>query len=102
MPPQKEDQCKTHKVIPNFLSFDNVWKLCLLGFMIASLYLQNNFLSKSEFLETEGKVRKLEVLISHLELKAKVDEQQTRALESLEIRLRNIEQQTAILNSKIP
>jgi hypothetical protein len=97
----KEPYDKINRQPNNLLSFDNIWKLSLLAFMIASLYLQNNFLSKSEFIATEDKVRKLEMLISQLELKSKIDEQQTKTLESIETRLRIIEQQTAILNTRI-
>ena len=28
--------------LSDFLSFDNIWKLAILAFMVASLYLQNN------------------------------------------------------------
>ena len=34
--------------LSDFLSFDNVWKLAILAFMVASLYLQNNFITRSE------------------------------------------------------
>ena len=39
--------------LADFLSFDNIWKLAILAFMVASLYLQNNFITKAEFNKTE-------------------------------------------------
>lgn len=97
----KESSDRNLKPQVGLFSFDNVWKLSLLAFMVASLYLQNNFLSRSEFMVTEDKVRKLEMLISQLELKSRVDEQQTRTLETIESRLRVIEQQAAVLSNRI-
>lgn len=97
------------KVVPNnpkpiqfsdFLSFDNIWKLAILAFMVASLYLQNNFITKSEYTQTEERVRKIELILGQLEIKNQIDSTQNKTLELVEIRLRQIEQLVAILDSK--
>jgi hypothetical protein len=86
--------------LSDFLSFDNIWKLAILAFMVASLYLQNNFITKSEFIKTEEKVQKIELVLGQLEVKNQIDLSQNKALELIELRLRQIEQLVAILNSK--
>lgn len=97
------------KIIPNnpksvhfsdFLSFDNIWKLAILAFMVASLYLQNNFITKSEYAKTSEKVQKIELILGQLEVKNQIDLSQTKSLELIELRLRQIEQIVAILNSR--
>jgi hypothetical protein len=84
----------------DFLSFDNIWKLAILAFMVASLYLQNNFITKSEYQKTEDKVQKIELILGQLEIKNQVDLSQNKTLELIELRLRQIEQMVAILNSR--
>jgi hypothetical protein len=86
--------------LSDFLSFDNIWKLAILAFMVASLYLQNNFITKSEFIKTEEKVQKIELVLGQLEVKNQIDISQNKALELIELRLRQIEQLVAILNAK--
>jgi hypothetical protein len=86
--------------LSDFLSFDNIWKLAILAFMVASLYLQNNFITKSEYQKTEEKVQKIELVLGQLEVKNQVDLSQNKALELIELRLRQIEQLVAILDSK--
>jgi len=86
--------------LSDFLSFDNIWKLAILAFMVASLYLQNNFITKSEFIKTEEKVQKIELVLGQLEVKNQIDLSQNKALELIELRLRQIEQLVAILDSK--
>ena len=86
--------------LSDFLSFDNIWKLAILAFMVASLYLQNNFITKSEFIKTEEKVQKIELVLGQLEIKNQVDLSQNKALELIELRLRQIEQMVAIIDSK--
>ncbi len=88
------------EIFKQLFSFDSIWKLSLLAFMVASLYLQNNFISKKEFLDQADKVYEIEKIIGQLELKSRVDEQQTKTLELIETRLRQIEQQTAILMNR--
>lgn len=97
------------KIVPNnpkpvqlsdFLSFDNIWKLAILAFMIASLYLQNNFITKSEYQKTSDKVQRIELILGQLEIKNQVDLSQTKTLELIEIRLRQLEQMVAILDSR--
>jgi hypothetical protein len=100
MAPQPQNTCSKHLKINGFFSFDNIWKISLFCFMVASLYLQNNFLSKADFIKTQDRVRQIEVLIGQLEIKARVDEQQTKTLESIESRLRQIERDTAVLMSR--
>jgi hypothetical protein len=87
-------------IFQGLFSFDTIWKLALLAFMVASLYLQNNFISKQEFALQSGRVHEIEKIIGQLEIKAKVDEQQAKTLELIEFRLRQVEQQTAILVNK--
>ena len=87
--------------LSQIFSFDTIWKLALLGFMVASLYLQNNFIGKKEFATQSAKVYEIEKIISQLEIKSRVDEQQTKTLELIETRLRHIEQQTAVLMNKV-
>jgi hypothetical protein len=86
--------------LADFLSFDNIWKLAILAFMVASLYLQNNFITKAEFNKTEEKVQKIELVLGQLEIKNQVDLSQNKALELIELRLRQIEQMVAIIESK--
>jgi hypothetical protein len=86
--------------LSDFLSFDNVWKLAILAFMVASLYLQNNFITRSEYQKTSEKVQKIELVLGQLEIKNQVDQSQSKTLELIEIRLRQIEQLVAILESK--
>jgi len=86
--------------LSDFLSFDNIWKLAILAFMMASLYLQNNFITKSEYQKTEERVQKIELVLGQLEVKNQIDLSQNKALELIELRLRQIEQLVAILDSK--
>lgn len=86
--------------LSDFLSFDNIWKLAILAFMVASLYLQNNFITKTEFQKTEDQVRKIEVVLGQIEIKNQIDSSQNKTLELIELRLRQIEQSVAILDSK--
>lgn len=86
--------------LSDFLSFDNIWKLAILAFMVASLYLQNNFITKAEYQKTEEKVQKIELILGQLEIKNQVDLSQNKTLELIELRLRQIEQMVAILNSE--
>jgi hypothetical protein len=86
--------------LSDFLSFDNIWKLAILAFMVASLYLQNNFITKNEFAETEEKVQKIELVLGQLEIKNQIDLSQNKTLELIEIRLRQLEQMVAILESR--
>ena len=88
--------------LSDFLSFDNVWKLAILAFMVASLYLQNNFITKTEYQQTSERVRQIELVLGQLEIKNQVDLSQSKTLELIEIRLRQIEQLVAILESKKP
>lgn len=83
--------------LSDFLSFDNIWKLAIVAFMVASLYLQNNFITKSEFREAEGQIRKMELVLGQLEIKNQIDATQNKTLDLIEIRLRQIEQSVAIL-----
>jgi hypothetical protein len=87
-------------ILHQIFSFDTIWKLALLAFMVASLYLQNNFISKKEFSDQSAKVFEIEKIISQLEIKSRVDEQQTKTLEMIEARLRHLEQQTAVLMNR--
>jgi hypothetical protein len=98
------------KIVPNnpkpvnisdFLSFDNIWKLAILAFMIASLYLQNNFITKSEYQKTSEKVQRIELILGQLEIKNQIDISQTKTLELIEIRLRQLEQMAAIVESRL-
>jgi hypothetical protein len=84
----------------DFLSFDNLWKLAILAFMVASLYLQNNFITKTEYQKTTEKVQRIELILGQLEIKNQVDLSQTKTLELIEIRLRQLEQMVAILDSR--
>jgi hypothetical protein len=86
--------------LADFLSFDNIWKLAILAFMIASLYLQNNFITKTEFQKSAEKIQRFELVLGQLEIKNQVDISQTKTLELIEIRLRQIEQVVAILESR--
>ena len=86
--------------LSDFLSFDNIWKLAILAFMVASLYLQNNFITKNEFAQTEEKVQRIELVLGQLEIKNQIDLSQNKTLELIEIRLRQIEQMVAILESR--
>lgn len=86
--------------LSDFLSFDNVWKLAILAFMVASLYLQNNFITKAEYQKTSERVQQIELVLGQLEIKNQVDLSQGKTLELIEIRLRQIEQLVAILESK--
>jgi len=88
--------------LSDFLSFDNVWKLAILAFMVASLYLQNNFITKSEYQKTSERVQQIELVLGQLEIKNQVDLSQSKTLELIEIRLRQMEQLVAILESKKP
>ncbi|WP_396275018.1 hypothetical protein [Hyphomonas sp.] len=86
--------------LSDFFSFDNIWKLAILAFMVASLYLQNNFITKNEFTQTEEKVQRIELVLGQLEIKNQIDLSQNKTLELIEIRLRQIEQMVAILESR--
>jgi hypothetical protein len=88
--------------LSDFFSFDNIWKLAILAFMVASLYLQNNFITKSEYQKTSERVQQIELVLGQLEIKNQVDISQSKTLELIEIRLRHIEQLVAILESKKP
>lgn len=82
------------------LSFDNIWKLAILGFMMASLYLQNNFITRSEFQKSQEQIQKIELILGQLEIKNQIDNTQNKTLELIEIRLRQIEQSVAVLSNK--
>jgi hypothetical protein len=86
--------------LSDFFSFDNVWKLAILAFMVASLYLQNNFITKTEYQKTSDRVQKIELVLGQLEIKNQVDLSQNKTLELIELRLRQIEQIVAILESR--
>ena len=86
--------------LSDFLSFDNIWKLAILAFMVASLYLQNNFITKSEYQKTSDRVQQIELVLGQLEIKNQIDLSQNKTLELIELRLRQIEQMVAILDSK--
>lgn len=86
--------------LSDFFSFDNVWKLAILAFMVASLYLQNNFITKTEYQKTSDRVQQIELVLGQLEIKNQVDLSQTKTLELIEIRLRQLEQMVAILSSR--
>lgn len=86
--------------LSDFLSFDNIWKMAILAFMVASLYLQNNFITKAEYQKTSDKVQRIELILGQLEIKNQIDLSQTKTLELIEIRLRQLEQLVAILESK--
>jgi hypothetical protein len=86
--------------LSDFLSFDNIWKLAILAFMVASLYLQNNFITKAEYQKTQDQVRQIELVLSQIEIKNQIDSTQNKTLELIESRLRQIEQSVAILTSK--
>jgi hypothetical protein len=86
--------------LSDFFSFDNVWKLAILAFMLASLYLQNNFITRSEYFQTAEKIQKIELVLGQLEIKNQIDLTQNKTLDLIEIRLRQIEQMVAILESK--
>ena len=88
--------------LSDFLSFDNIWKLAILAFMVASLYLQNNFITKSEYQKTSDRVQQIELVLGQLEIKNQIDLSQNKTLELIEIRLRQIEQMVAILDSRKP
>ena len=85
--------------LSDFFSFDNVWKLAILAFMVASLYLQNNFITKTEYQKTSDRVQQIELVLGQLEIKNQVDLSQNKTLELIELRLRQIEQMVAILES---
>jgi len=82
------------------LSFDNIWKLAILGFMMASLYLQNNFITRSEFQKSQEQIQKIELILGQLEIKNQIDNTQNKTLDLIEIRLRQIEQSVAVLTDK--
>jgi hypothetical protein len=86
--------------LSDFLSFDNIWKLAILAFMVASLYLQNNFITKTEYVKTLDKVQRIELILGQFEVKNQIDVSQTKTLEIIELRLRQIEQLVAILESR--
>jgi hypothetical protein len=86
--------------LSDFLSFDNIWKLAILCFMVASLYLQNNFITRAEYVSTAEKIQKIELILGQLEIKNQIDATQNKTLELIEIRLRQIEQLVAILDYK--
>ncbi len=88
--------------LSDFFSFDNIWKLAILAFMVASLYLQNNFITKAEYQKTSERVQQIELVLGQLEIKNQIDASQNKTLEMIEIRLRMIEQLVAILDSKKP
>lgn len=88
--------------LSDFFSFDNIWKLAILAFMVASLYLQNNFITKAEYQKTSERVQQIELVLGQLEIKNQIDASQNKTLEMIEIRLRMIEQMVAILDSKKP
>lgn len=97
------------KIVPNnpkpvqlsdFVSFDNIWKLAILGFMIASLYLQNNFITRTEFQKSQDQIQKMELVLGQLEIKNQIDNTQNKTLDLIEIRLRQIEQSVAVLTDK--
>ena len=66
------------------------------------LHLQNNFITKSEYQKTSERVQKIELVLGQLEIKNQVDLSQSKTLELIEKRLRQIEQLVAILESKKP
>jgi hypothetical protein len=86
--------------LADFLSFDNIWKLAILAFMVASLYLQNNFITKTEYSKTAEKVQRIELVLGQLEIKNQIDLGQNKTLELIELRLRQLEQMVAILDSR--
>jgi len=86
--------------IHELLSFDNIWKLAILGFMIASLYLQNTFITRTEFQKSQDQIQKIELILGQLEIKNQIDNTQNKTLDLIEIRLREIERSVAVLSNK--
>ena len=78
-------------------SVDNVWKIAVLAFMAANLYLQQNYTSKMQFDKIDDRVKKIELVLAQLEIKNQIDSTQNGVLQSLDSRLRDLERSSAIL-----
>jgi len=78
-------------------SVDNIWKLSVLAFMAANLYLQQNFTSHTQFEAMDDRVRKMEMILSQLEIKNQIDVVQNTTLQSIDLRLRELEKTAAVL-----
>lgn len=87
--------------IKGIFSINSVWKLSVLAFMAANLYLQQNFTTKAQFEHLDDRTRKIEMVLSQLELKNQVDLTQTEALNALDGRVRDLEKQISLLNGKL-
>jgi hypothetical protein len=101
----KSNKIKVHNnpkpiTLHELLSFDNIWKLAILGFMIASLYLQNTFITRTEFQKSQDQIQKIELILGQLEIKNQIDNTQNKTLDLIEIRLREIERSVAVLSNK--
>lgn len=81
----------------NLFSVDNVWKIAVLAFMAANLYLQQNYTSKVQFDKIDDRVKKIELVLAQLEIKNQIDATQNSELQSLDSRLRDLERTSAIL-----
>ena len=83
--------------LDNILSVDNIWKVSVLAFMAANLYLQQNYTSRIQFERMDDRVKKIELILAQLEIKNQIDATQTSQLQSIDSRIRDLEKTSAVL-----
>lgn len=78
-------------------SMDNIWKISVLAFMAANLYLQQNYTSRGQFERMDERVKKIELVLAQLEIKNQIDSTQTSQLQIIDNRIRDLEKTSAVL-----
>ena len=89
-PPVTKNPSKGKKkgsIPTSYYTVDNFWKVAILLFMVASLYLQNNYITKDDHADLNTRVHAIERVLSQLEVKNEVDVRQTKALDAILARL---------------
>jgi hypothetical protein len=83
--------------LDGIFSVDNIWKISVLAFMAANLYLQQNYTSRAQFERMDAKVQKIELVLAQLEIKNQIDVTQTTQLQVIDNRIRDLEKTSAVL-----
>jgi hypothetical protein len=83
--------------LDGIFSVDNIWKISVLAFMAANLYLQQNYTSRAQFERMDSRVQKIELVLAQLEIKNQIDATQTAQLQVIDNRIRDLEKTAAVL-----
>jgi hypothetical protein len=95
-PSSANDFVKKSK-LDGIFSVENIWKISVLAFMAANLYLQQNYTSRAQFERMDSRVQKIELVLAQLEIKNQIDATQTAQLQVIDNRIRDLEKTAAVL-----